>query len=216
MVRACYETGNEALLNPLLADLRPQLVSYLKTKGIQDAELRADLIQDAMTHALNEFRQRKFAVGTGAVGAWAKTICWHRFGNYKARKTNHISQPWEDEDPFLLLAETMTIQPDEPVTPEEAARPLALVRNATDAVLQLEAAPRAAVTLHYCQGMPVKEAAQQLGITWQTFRVHLRQGLAQLQRWASTQARPTADTYAALRGLDTDDLFTDYGLRPAA
>jgi len=213
VVRAYYETGDEALLNPMLAELRPRLVDFFKVKGPRDAELIADLTQDALAQALKSLH-RKLYTGTGSMASWLNEIGWRCYIAHLKRKTNLITRPGMNEDPFLLLA--LTDDEDAAVEPAEAARAGALVMGATDAVLDLDADARAAVALHYYQGLPVKEAAQQLGISANMVRVRLRRGLAQLQSWANTQPRPTADTYAAVRHLDTGPLFQEPALRLAS
>jgi DNA-directed RNA polymerase specialized sigma24 family protein len=118
VVAAYYATGDEALLSPMLAELRPRLLDFLKGKGLEP-ERRADLVQDALVNVLTALRAHKYTA-TGSVASWAMATCWHCFTTSLRRKTNAITQPGADEDPFLLLATALTTPAEElPISQED-------------------------------------------------------------------------------------------------
>lgn len=211
VVRAYYATGDEAPLGPLLADLRSRMLDMLKAKGLQDPERRADLAQEALVMVLTDLRAHKYAP-TGSVGAWAMSICWHRFTDSYNSKKHRPSQPGLDEDPFLLLATALaTPAEDLPGSQEDEQRAGAVVAAATHAVLGLDPTARVCVLLHYYQGLSEPAAAAQLGIAETTFRARLRRGLADLRAWGSRHRHlaPAPDVYAALLRVSSGDLFRE-------
>jgi RNA polymerase sigma factor (sigma-70 family) len=210
-VRTYYETGNEALLGPVLTELRPRLVYFLRSKGLQDAQRREDLVQEALAVILTELRAHKFAP-VGTVTSWALTICWHCFTASYNRKKDWITQPGQDEDPFLLLSATLAAPADElPVRQEDEQQAGAVVAAVTHAVLGLDASARACVLMHYYQGLPEATAAAKLGIAESQFKARLRRGLTSLREWGTRHAHlaPAADVYAALVRVDSGDLFRE-------
>jgi RNA polymerase sigma factor (sigma-70 family) len=211
VVRAYYATGNETLLGPLLAELRPRLLDLLRAKGLQDPERRADLVQEALIMVVRDLRAHKYAP-TGSVSAWAMGICWHRFLDSLKSKKNTITQPGLDENPFLLLpASLATPAEDMPVSHEDEQRAEAVVAAATHAVLGLDPNARVCVLLHYYQGLTESAAAAQLGIAETTFRARLRRGLSDLRAWGSRHRHlaPAPDVYAALLRVSSGDLFRE-------
>lgn len=210
-VRAYYDSGRESLLGPVLAELRPRLVDFLRGKNLRDAQQVQDLAQEALTGVLTGLRAQQYAFA-GSVASWALTICWHCFTSSRQRKANGITQPGRDEDPFLLLADSLAEPADLlPVQQEEENQAGAVVEAVTYAVLDLDPNARACVLLHYYQGLPEADAATRLGISPSTFRSRLRRGLAELQTWAISHRHlaPGPDLYTALVRVNSGDLFRE-------
>jgi RNA polymerase sigma factor (sigma-70 family) len=210
-VRTYYETGNEAPLGPVLAELRPRLVDFLDSKGLRNAEQVQDLVQEALATILTEIRAHKF-VPTCTVAPWAMSICWHRFTASYHCKKDKITQPGQDEDPFLLLSATLASPAEESsISQEEEAQASAVVEAVTHAVLGLDPTARACVLMHYYQGLPEATAAAKLGIAESQFKARLRRGLTSLREWGTRHAHlaPAADVYAALLRVDSGDLFRE-------
>jgi len=211
VVHAYYATGDESQLGAMLADVRPQLLEFLKSKGLRDAGQRADLVQEALLAMLTALRAHKYT-GKGRVVSWALTICWHCFTASYNRKTNRITEPGRDENPFLLLPTHVATPAEElPISQEEEQRAGSVVAAATHAVLGLEPAARVCVLLTYYQGLSEAAAATQLGLTKPAFRARLRQGLADLQAWGQRHAHlaPAPEIYAALPRLSSGNLFRE-------
>jgi len=211
VVRAYYATGDEALLGPVLAELRPRLLAFLHSKGLRDAEQGADLVQETLAAVLTGLRAQQYT-GTGSVAAWALKTCWHDFVDSRRHKTNAITQPGAAEDPFLLLATALaTPAEDLPSRWEDEERAGAVVAAATHAVLGLDPTARVCVLLHYYQGLSEAAAATRLGIAETTFRARLRRGLADLRAWGSCHRHlaPAPDVYAALPRVSSGDLFRE-------
>lgn len=209
VVRAYYDTGNEQLLGPVLAELRPRLVSFLKNKGLRDMQQVEDLAQEALTETLTGLRTHKFGFA-GSVAAWTVSICWHDFVDGQKNKKNWITQPGQDENPFLLLSTTLAT-PAEEFSQEDETKAGTVVAAVTHAVLGLDASARACVLLHYYQGLPEATAAARLGIAESQFKARLRRGLTSLREWGTRNRHlaPAADVYAALVRLDSGDLFRE-------
>jgi len=82
--------------------------------------------------------------------------------------------PGRHEDPFLLVNSTHATAAEElPVSDEAETQAATVVAAATQAVLGLDPGARAAVLLHYYQGLPVPQAAARLGITESSFGARL-------------------------------------------
>lgn len=198
-----YATGDEAALAPMLTELRPRLLALAKTTfGMRQPERAEDLVQQTLADLLMQV-QAKHYTGTGTVAAYAGAHL--RFLCLRSRRLTP-SEPGTDDDPFRALGNALTFQEVEPEAQGEAA---AVLTAATQAVLALDASARACVVLTYFHGLPAPTAAAQLGIAEDTFRTRLNRGLTALQAWGRTVARPAAEVYAALPGLDTGDLFRE-------
>lgn len=211
VVSTYYATGDETPLGPLLAEMRPRLVEFLRSKGLRNAEQIEDLVQEALAVALLDLRAHTYT-GTGSVAAWMVGITWNRFLRLKGRKTNFITQPGSTEDPFLLLATALATPADDlPSSQENEQRAGAVVAAATHAVLGLDPNARVCVLLHYYQGLSEPAAAAQLGIAETTFRARLRRGLTDLRAWGSRHRHlaPAPDVYAALLRVSSGDLFRE-------
>jgi RNA polymerase sigma factor (sigma-70 family) len=211
VVAAYYATGDETLLGPVLAELRPRLLDFLIGRGLHAPQLRADLVQEALIATLTDLRAHRYT-GTGSLTSWAMTICWHCFTADYRRKTNAITQPGADEDPFLLLATALaTPAEDLPSSQEDEQRASTVVEAATHAVLGLDPNARVCVLLHYYQGLSEAAAATQLGIAETTFRARLRRGLSDLRAWGQRHRHlaPAPDVYAALLRVSSGDLFRE-------
>lgn len=210
-VRAYYATGNETLLGPMLADLRPRLLDFLKGKNIQGLERRADLVQESLVLVLTDLRARKYMV-TGSVASWALSICWHRFTDSLKSRKDKPSQPGVDENPFLLLPASLATPAEElPVRQEDAQRAGAVVAAATHAVLNLDPSARACVLLTYYQGLSQADAAAQLGIAETTFQARLHFGLTSLRTWGEHHPHlaPGPEVYEVLPHVYSGDLFRE-------
>lgn len=208
-VRAYYDTGNEALLGPMLAELRPRLVDFLKGKGVREAQQVEDLTQEALTKTLTELRAHKFSF-TGSVASWVMSIGWYRVTASYRNKKGKPSQPGQDEDPFLLLSTTLATPTDE-FSQEDERRAGAVVEAVTHAVLGLDPSARACVLMHYYQGLPEATAAARLGIAQSQFKARLKRGLTSLREWGSLNRHlaPATEVYAALLRVDSGDLFRE-------
>ena len=210
-VRTYYESGNEALLGPVLTELRPRLLAFLSSKGLWDAGQREDLAQEGLAVALTELRARKYAF-VGTVAAWARGICWYCFTHSIRSKKDLITRPSRDEDPFLLLSTTLATPAELlPVSQEDEQQAGAVVEAVTQAVLGLDASARACVLMYYYQGLPEATAAAKLGIAESQFKARLRRGLTSLREWGTRNAHlaPGSDVYAALLRVDSGDLFRE-------
>jgi RNA polymerase sigma factor (sigma-70 family) len=211
VVAAYYATGDETLLGPMLAELRPRMLDFLSSRGLQDPERRADLVQEALVNVLTALRAHRYA-GTGTVAAWAVTTCWHCFTDSLRSKKGKPSQPGFDENPFLLLPASVATPAEElPESQEEEQRAGSLVAAATHAVLGLDPTARVCVLLTYYQGLTESAAATQLGIAETTFRARLRRGLSDLRAWGQRHAHlaPAPEIYAALSRVSSGDLFRE-------
>lgn len=205
VVGAYYQTGDEQGLGPMLAELRDTALAYLRgTLKLRDTERAEDLAQEALTQLLGYLRSRRY-VPIRPPGVLLCVICRTKFLR-GLRATP--ADPGQHDDPFLLMSITHATAPDE-VRAEDKAQAATVVAAATQAVLALDPAARAAVVLHYYQGLPVPQAAARLGITETAFGARLRRGLDALHQWAATTARPTPEVYAALPRLDTGNLFSE-------
>jgi RNA polymerase sigma factor (sigma-70 family) len=210
-VRAYYETGNEQLLGPVLAELRPRLMDFLKAKNLRDSQRMEDLVQEALALILTDLRAHKFGFA-GSVISWAMTICWHCFTASYHSKKGKPSEPSVEEDPFLLLSSTLATPADElPLSQEDERSAGAVVAAVTHAVLGLDASARACVLMHYYQGLPEATAAARLGIAQSQFKARLKRGLTSLREWGTLNRHlaPAADVYAALLRVDSGDLFRE-------
>ena len=206
-----YATGNEALLGPVLAELRPRLVAFLEGKNLRDAEQLQDVVQDALAIALADLRAHKYAFA-GTVAAWAVGICWHRFTDSLRSTRAKPSRPGMDEDPFLLLATTLATPAEVlPISQEAEHQAGTVVEAVTHAVLGLDPNARACVLLYYYQGLSEATAAARLGIAEAQFRARLGRGLASLRQWGSRHQHlvPEPDVYAALVRVNSGDLFRE-------
>jgi RNA polymerase sigma factor (sigma-70 family) len=208
-VRTYYDTGNEALLGPVLAELRPRLVSFLRGKGLRDTQRIEDVVQEALTAILTGLRANKFGFAS-ALTTWATTVCWYCFTESIKVKKNRITQPGQNEDPFLLLSNTLATPADE-FSQEAEAQAGSVVAAVTHAVLGLDANARACVLMHYYQGLPEATAAAKLGIAESQFKARLKRGLTNLREWGTLNRHlaPAADVYAALLRVDSGDLFRE-------
>jgi RNA polymerase sigma factor (sigma-70 family) len=210
-VRAYYATGDEALLSPVLTELRPRLTDFLRSKGLRDVEQTEDLVQEVLVEVITKLRAHKYT-DTGSVASWALAICWHDFVNSLLRKTNTITQPGRDENPFLLLPASVATPAEElPISQEDEQQASTVVAAATQAVLGLDPNARVCVLLHYYQGLSETAAAARLGIAETTFRARLRRGLSDLRAWGSRHRHlaPAPDVYAALLRVSSGDLFRE-------
>ena len=212
LVAGYYETHDEALLGQVLELLRPTLLRYARhSLGVRDLERAQDAAQDALLEVLLRLRTRRFVLGEGSVVGYARECCrrchLHSVGGYAARS----ARPGKDDDPYLLLGATAAEQPaDLSVGAEYAAEASTAVGAATAAVLGLDAHARAAVVLHYYQGLPVPEAAARLGLDEQQYRTRLSRGVAALRTWGEGHPLPDeVPVWAGLPRLDTGNLFTE-------
>lgn len=208
-VRAYYDTGNEALLGPVLAELRPRFFGFLDGRGLHNPQQVEDVVQEALAMTLTELRAHQFSFA-GTVASWAMTICWHRFTASYRSKQGKPSQPSQDEDPFLLLSTTLATPTDE-FSHEEERQAETVVAAVTHAVLGLDPSARACVLMHYYQGLPEATAAAKLGIAESQFKTRLKRGLTSLREWGTRNRHlaPAADVYAALLRVDSGDLFRE-------
>ena len=210
-VRTYYETGNEALLGPVLAELRPRLVDFLRAKNLHDSQPIEDLVQEALTLTLTALRAHKFTFA-GTLAAWAVAICWHCFTDSLRGTKQKPSQPGLDEDPFLHIGSYLAAPAELlPVSQEEETQAGAVVAAVTHAVLGLDPSARACVLMHYYQGLPEATAAARLGIAQSQFKARLQRGLTSLREWGTRNRHlaPATEVYAALLRVDSGDLFRE-------
>lgn len=204
VVGAYYQNGDEAALGPMLAELHEQALAYLRgTLRVRDAETAADVAQEAITAFLARLRAHTFE----PVRPPGVLVCV--LSRYACLGRRDPSAPGLNDEPYLLLPASTATQPQELPPAEVLAAATAVLGAATQAVLALDQHARAAVVLHYYQGLDAPAAAAKLGIAESAFRERLRRGLADLQAWGRTVARPAAEVYAALSGVDSGDLFRE-------
>jgi DNA-directed RNA polymerase specialized sigma24 family protein len=205
VVGAYYQTGDEAPLGPMLGELRQQALAYLRgTLRVRDAEAAADVAQEALSTLLGRLRARTFDP-VRPPGVLLCVLCRYA---HLGRK-HDPSEPGLSEQPYLLLPASTATQPQELPADEVRTAAYRMLSAATQAVLALDHHARAAVVLHYYQGLDAPAAALKLGIAESAFRERLRRGLVALQAWGRTVARPPAEVYAALSGVDSGDLFRE-------
>lgn len=210
-VETYYATQDETLLGPVLADLRPRIAAYLTSRGVRNAEQVEDLVQETLAETLIALRARRYTA-KGAVAAWVMAISWVVLAHSLRRKKGKPSEPGRHEDPFLLVGPAGTTAAEElPVHAEEEAQAGATLAAVSEAVFSLDPNAQAAVVLHFYQGLPASEAADRMGVTESLFKERLNRGLASLREWAAQQDAPTAEVYAALRRVDSGDLFRESG-----
>ncbi|MGI4872470.1 MAG: RNA polymerase sigma factor [Janthinobacterium lividum] len=202
-----YQTHDEAALGPMLGELREQGLAYLRGRlNVYDTDRADDIAQEALTKLLAHLQARKFQVVGKPVGVLFCVFCKYSYLNSCSPKP---SEPGRGEDPYQFLPASTATPAQELPTAEVQQAAAATLTAATQAVLTLDPNARAAVVLHYYHGLPAPTAAAQLGISEGTFRERLSRGLQGLQAWGRTVARPAAEVYAALPGLDTGDLFRE-------
>ena len=171
MVRAYYQTGEEGPLGPVLTEVRTRLLALARgTFGVLDQERAEDLAQETIAYLLNSLRAKKYE-DIGTLTAYAGTHLRFLFLNSRRYKPGY---PGRHEDPFLLVNSTHATAAEElPVSDEAETQAATVVAAATQAVLGLDPGARAAVLLHYYQGLPVPQAAARLGITESSFGARL-------------------------------------------
>ena len=208
-VRAFYQTGDEELLRPVFADLRPCLCAFLSSKRIFDEELMNDLVQDSLVLVLAALRKKQWGCGArGKLTSWAIEIAYKEFLHHLRKP--RPSDPGSSEDPFLLLGQESSRTADELLaSSEEEAKAADLVKAATQAVLALDGNARNAVVLHFYRGLTPTAAAEQMGVHVHRFNARLARGLEALREWGARQSAPTAEVYAALRRVNTGELFRE-------
>lgn len=205
VVGAYYQNGDEVLLGPMLGELREQALAYLRgTLRVRDAEAAADVVQEALADLLGRLRAHTFAP-TRPPGVLLCVLCRYAILSRK----RDPSEPGLSEEPYQLLPASTATPAQELPGSEVQAAALATLTTATQAVLGLDHHARAAVVLHYYHGLDAPAAAAKLGIAESAFRERLRRGLLALQAWGRTVARPAAEVYAALSGVDSGDLFRE-------
>lgn len=203
VVSVYYQTGDEAALGPMLAEVRTRLLALARgTFGVTDQERAEDLAQETIAYVLGSLRAKKYEP-IGTLTAYAGT---HLRFLFLSSRRYRPSDPGADEDPFRTVGDVLTF---EHVAPSEQAEAATAVAAATQAVLGLDPAARAAVVLHFYQGLPAEQAAHQLGLSAESYRARLDRGLQTLRSWSQHQPRPSADMYAALRHVDTGNLFQE-------
>lgn len=204
LVWAYYETGDSALLGPVLDELQPRLEGFFRYKRLHNPTLLADLKQDTIVAALSGLQRHKYK-GTGTVASWLNEIGWHLYCQYLTRKANHITQPSAHDDPFRSLS--LTDESEELPDAEDEARAKTLAKAIRELMQRLDTDTQSVVQLHYSQGLSVSEISQLLGITLHRCQARLRHGMSLLASWGKTQSQPTAGTYVAMRYIDTETLF---------
>lgn len=212
LVAGYYATGSEAQLSTLLSELRPLAVRYARhTLRLRDGERAEDLAQDVLLHLLLYLRAQRFNLEReGSLLGLVYLCCRQQHVQNLGRRRDLPAQPGAAEDPFLLLGK-LAAQPAEERTLslEYAAQAGATVAAATQAVLGLDPNARAAVVLHFYQGLPTAQAAARLGVDERLYRERLSRGLTLLQAWGQSYPHPSGEVYASLPSLHTGDLFTE-------
>jgi DNA-directed RNA polymerase specialized sigma24 family protein len=219
---AYYNSGDEELLTPVLAELRLSLLIYSEQKlNIYDASQRDDLVQETLEHILHQLRSKKFRGAEGQYGervgilTWAKLLCRYRFLEGLRSMKDKPSEPGRDENPFLLLADMSEESDVETLSYLPQAE--AVLTAATEAVLDLDPKLSEVLVLIFFRSLSPQQAANQMGVRIITLRSRLEAGLRELRYWAARQQlKPTGEVYRALRHLDTGDLFQESYAPPAA
>ncbi len=212
-ILAYYGSRDEQLLEPLFADLRPYLSSYVAASLPRlDAERRQDLVQETCTNLLRALRKQLFKGVANEAGqvvgflAYAKTTCRRLHLRQAGSLSDKPSKPNAAED---SLRHVVLAVSSEGFYEETQAQEL--LAAATAAVLGLPSQVRDCVLLVYYQGLTPESAAAQLGLTLHRFTSRLSLGIRLLQSWAAhhRQGPPPAEVYAALPRIDTGDLFRE-------
>lgn len=211
LVGSYYQTGDERILAPLLVELRAIALAYARGQlRMFDVQRAEDLVQESMIRLLTMLRNRVEL--KRPPGVLLCVICHGKFVNGLGVKSTKATQPGRHEDPFLLVGPAGTTAAEElPVHAEEEAQAGATLAAVSEAVFSLDPNAQAAVVLHFYQGLPASEAADRMGVTESLFKERLNRGLASLREWAAQQDAPTAEVYAALRRVDSGDLFRESG-----
>jgi RNA polymerase sigma factor (sigma-70 family) len=205
VVGTYYQTGDAGPLGAVLEELRPRLLGMLWGRlGVRDSVLAEELAQQTLTRLLEELHAGKYE-GSGSLASYALSVCRRRWLMCLRLLPR---QPSATDTPELLLSACATPAEDIPASEVQQAA-TAVLSAATSAVLALDQHTRAAVVLHFYHGLDTLAAAAKLGITDVAFRERLRRGVAALQAWGRTVPHPAAEVYAALRGVDSGDLFRE-------
>lgn len=152
--------AREALVRTLLPRVR-NLVRYL-VRGDADVDDMAQLALIAIVRGLSSYR------GEGRFESWADRITARETLSYMKRRRAHARSE-------RALAEEQILEPQVSSADYLARRKLA---KALDALVEEQ---RAVVVLHHIAGFSMPEAAETLGIPFETARSRMRLGLAKLR-----------------------------------
>lgn len=205
VVGTYYQDKDEGPLGEVMEQLRARLLRLLRGSfGVREPALAEDVAQAALTELLQALRAGRYNVQQASLATYASTICWREWLHTQRHES---SRPGTSESPFLLLPANPA--EDFSQAAENVVAAASILSAATQAVLALDHPARAAVVLHFYHGLDAPAAAAHLGIGEYAFRERLRRGLAALQAWGRTVPHPAAEVYAALRGVDSGDLFRE-------
>ena len=208
-----YQSGDERALTEMLLELHEEATDYLWSKPgmrdrLRDKQHIQDMAQVAMMQLLGHLQARTYDPGRRPPGVLLCVLCRYQYLAYLRLKRITPSQPGSQEDPFLL-AHSLSVEPAEENSDADKAQAARTVAAATQAVLSLDQPARSAVLLHFYKGLPAHQAAEQLGISEESYHARLNSGLAALRAWAQQQCRPTPEVYAALAQINTGNLFSE-------
>lgn len=151
----------EAIVRELLPRVR-NLVRYL-VRGDADVDDMAQIAMIAILRGLGTFR------GEGSLTAWADRITVREALSYvKSRRKR-------DAERREIGAEV------EPTSPTDAPDAYLTRRHAVEALDTLPDEQRSVIVLHHVAGLSMPEAADELGVPFETARSRLRLGMAKLR-----------------------------------
>ena len=188
-------SGDEQAANAIYG-LRPQLVSYLISKGPPSGNVAEDVVADFLGECFGAYersvrattnRRLEMYKGKGPLIAWLKRSCWHKF--IEITRGPPIGPLPVDGDEL----DSIDIRPN-PVTvePELIARIVAALEYAFS---ELEPLTLIFLRLVYLEGVSQSDVAAVFNCNDSTVSRRLDQGLAALRRSAeSFQQRDPAST----------------------
>lgn len=179
------QRGDKAAFGALIARHRPLLFALCR-RALGDADLAADAAQEAVLQALLALdrlrRPERFGSWLAGIGL---NVC-HRLRRQRVRD----GWSWD-----ALLGGRVVHEPCDPAPgPEERAEAADLRRRIERAVAELPPGQRAAVMLHYLEGLTQAETALQLGIEIGAVKTRLHKARAKLRRTLWTEFAAVANS----------------------
>ena len=158
--------GDQPAFERLVARCEP-LVRHLAQRMLRDPRDRDELVQDVFLRVWRGLHRFAFEA---KLTTWVGRIAYRRCLTYLERRGEADAEPAEPDD---LERHAAALDPDggeSPLARLERVELHAAVRNA---VLALPAVQRAAVSLHYLDGLPIPEVAEVMEMPANTVKSHL-------------------------------------------
>lgn len=165
----------------LLFDRYAELVLSIAVKILRDQGEAEDLVQDVFLHLVEKVRGFDPAKGTGR--NWIIQIAYRRAFDRHGYLTRRRFYDGTDVDQFqnTLIAESrLDEQIADVVTGEQLHAAFA----------ELNEKQRAALEMHFFEGLDLREISARLGESLENTRHHYYRGLEKLRRFATRPARP--------------------------